>query len=105
MSRGEIANPILVAGQIIHLHREADGELRELALRPADFLHVFVELPIEHAPVIEIIARHRRVIGETNFGETQLHGAAGVIHRLAAGVAAERRVHVIIRRQLHGGEC
>jgi hypothetical protein len=35
MPRREVANPILLPGQIIHFHREADGELRELALRPA----------------------------------------------------------------------
>jgi hypothetical protein len=79
--------------------------LRESALRQPNLLHVFVELTIKHAPVIEIVTRHRRVIRETDFGETEGHCATRIIHRLAAGVAAQRRVHVIIRRQLHGGEC
>ena len=105
MPRGEIADPILVAGQIINFEAKADGELWELALRPADFFNVFVELAIEHAPVIEIITLHRRVIRETDFGEPEFHTTTRIIHRLAAGVAAKRRVHVIIRRQLHGGEC
>jgi hypothetical protein len=30
---------------------------------------------------------------------------AGVIHRFAAGVFTERRVHVVIGRRLHRGEC
>ena len=44
MPRGESANPVLVTGQIIHLQREADGELRKILLRLADFGDVFIEL-------------------------------------------------------------
>jgi hypothetical protein len=45
------------------------------------------------------------MIRETSVSEAEFHGAAGVIHGFPAGVAAKRRVHVIIRGQFHEVEC
>ena len=102
MTSGILKTGILVAGQVIHLQREADGQLRKLFLRAADFGDVFVQLRKIHAPVVEIILTHRRVVGESDFRQAERDGAARVIHRLAGRVAAERRVHMIIGGQLHG---
>ena len=102
MPRGQLADPILVAGQIIHFQREADGELRKGFLRPPDFGDVFIKLPVEHPPAVEILLRHRRMVGKADLRQTQRDGLAGIIHRLARRVAAERRVHVQIGRQRHG---
>ncbi len=105
LPRGEIANPVLVARQVIHFERKADGEPRELALRAAHFLDVFIKLMVQHAPVVEVVAAHGRMIGEADFGEAKRKCVSGVIHRFAAGVSTERRVHVVIGRRLHRGEC
>jgi len=72
-------------------------------LRPPDFGDVFVQLIGTHPPVVKIIARHRRMIGEADFRQAKFDGAAGIIHRLAGRMAAERRVHVQIGGQRHGG--
>jgi len=101
MARGEVADPVLVAGQIIHFQRQADGELRKFLLGQPDLGDVFIELASEHPPVVEIIALHGRMIGEPNFRQAEFHGAAGIFHRFACRVTTERRVHVIIGRQRH----
>ena len=101
MTCGEFADPLFVAGQVIDFEGEFDGELGELALGVADFADVFVELIGAHAPIVEVVARHRGVVGESDLGEAEFDGARGILCRLARGVAAERRVHVIIWRQSH----
>ena len=62
MPRGEFANPLHAVGQEIHFEGEADGELRMIAPRLADFGDVFVELVIAHAPVVESVLAHGRVV-------------------------------------------
>ena len=105
MPRGEFADPILVTGQIIHFEREADGQLRKILLRLADLGDVFVELVGVHPPVVEIVLRHRRMVGEADFRQADGQRARGVFARLAGRVPAKRRVHVIIGGPLHGVEC
>ena len=102
MARGEVANPFLLAGQVVHFETEADDETGMVALRAAHARHVVVELIGAHPPVVEIIAPHGRMIGEADFLQSQGDGVRGVLGRLAHRVAAERRVHVVISRQRHG---
>ena len=101
MARGEVPNPVFAAGQIIHFEREADGQLREILLRLADFPDVFVQLIGAHPPIVEIVARHRRVVGKANFIESKFKRAFCIFARLTGCVAAERRVHVVIGGQRH----
>jgi len=58
-ARGEFADPILVAGQVIHFEREPDGELRKRLLREPDLGNVFIELRKIHPPVVKAVAPHR----------------------------------------------
>ena len=102
MPRGEFANPILVAGQIIHFQREPDGQLREIPLRLADFVDVFVQPIRIHPPV-------RRNYPAASANGRKSRFPSGRWRRRALRIpparprrmAAERRVHVIIRRQRH----
>ena len=102
MPRGQVTNPVLVAGQIIHFERKPDGELRKIPLRLADFFDVFIQLRGIHPPVVKIVARHWRMVGEADLGQSEGNGVFCVFGRLAGGMAAERRVHVVIWRQRHG---
>ena len=102
LARGQLANPLFLAGQVIHFQPETDDERGVFALRAADFFHVLIKLIGAHPPVVEIITTHRRVIGETDLGESERDGLRGIIRRLADRMAAKRRVHVIISRQRHG---
>ena len=91
MPRGQFANPFFVAGQIIHLERQADGELWKFLLRPADFGDVFIELVGAHPPVVEVVLPHRRMVGEADFRQTDFHRPGGRIppaRRRRAGRAA-----------------
>ena len=101
MPRGELANPVALSGKKIHFQSHPDRELRKGFLCQPHFGDVFTELPVEHPPVVEIVARQRRVVGETNFRQTELDGVARVIHRFARRVPAEGRVHMVIGWQLH----
>ena len=101
MPRRQVANPVFVAGQIIHFEREADGQLRKILLHLADFGDVFIEFVGVHPPVVEIILWHRRMIREADFLESKCQRAPDIFLRLAARVAAEWRVHVIIGGQMH----
>ena len=101
MPRGEVADPVFLAGQIVHLQREADGELRVAFLREPDLGHVFIELGIAHPPVIEVVAGHGRMVGEADFRKAGGVRDARIIHGLANRMAAERRVHVQVGGKLH----
>src|SRR5688572_16320813 len=72
-----------------------------IAARFPDAFDVAVELIEAHAPVVEVVAAHGGMIGEADFSEAQLHGARGILRRLAGGVPAERGVHVVIGREFH----
>ena len=98
MQRSELADPFLLAREVIHFERKTNGELREILLCFADFLHIFAELVEAHAPIVEIIPAHWGMVGEADFRETEFHGAFRVVHRFAGRVAAKRRVHVQIGR-------
>ena len=58
MARSEFANPVFLAGQIIHFEGEFDGELRMVAAGFADALDIVVELVEAHAPIVEVVAAH-----------------------------------------------
>ena len=64
---------------------------------------ILVELGGLHAPVVEVVARHRAVVGEADLLEAEPDGLRRQFRRLARGVAAKRRVRVIICRQRHAG--
>ena len=55
----------------------------------------------EPSQVVEIVARHRAVVGETDLFKPELGRAGGVFERFPHGVPAQRRVHVVISRQRH----
>lgn len=100
----EVANPIFVSRNEIDFERELDCELRELALGALHFLDVFVELAIGHAPIVEVIPRHRAVIAEADLLEADLERLCGIVYWLANCVMAQRRVHVIIGQKRHRAE-
>ncbi len=102
MPRRQLANPVLVAGQEIDLQRQPDDEGGEIPLGAPDLLDIFIQLIQAHAPVVEIVPLHRRMIGKADFIQAQLERARGVFHRLARGMPAKRRVHMIICWPTHG---
>ncbi len=102
MTRGQFANPFLLAWQIINLKREPNRKLWKLLPRVAHLLDVFIQLIETHTPVVKIIPPHRRVVRETDFRKAEFEGAPGVIHGFAGCVTAKRRVHVQVGRKSHG---
>jgi len=96
MPRGEFADPVLVAGQVIHFQREPDGELWKILLRLADLFDVFVQLNLIHPPIVKIVLPHRRMVGEADLVQSDGDSVFRILNRLAGRVAAERRVHMII---------
>ena len=96
MACGQVANPVLVTGQVIDLQRELDdqpGMVAPGALDPPDIL---VQLRRPHAPVVEIVEGHRIVIGEPDFLEAQPDGLCRQFGRLARGVATKWRVRMVV---------
>ena len=61
-----------------------------------------IQLAFEHSPVIKIIIRHWSVLGKADLSETKFGCLGGILGRLSLRMAAERGVHVIIRRLSHG---
>ena len=100
-ARCEILDPVLMAGDVIHLQPQTDGERRMIPPRLLDLRHIGIEVTQQHAPVIEIIARHRIMLRETNLREAELDRLGGQFRGRALRVAAQKRVHVIIRRRIH----
>ena len=100
MHRGEFADPGLMAGEVIHLESEADGQLGKFLLGNPDFGDVLIELREVHPPNVEIVLAHGGVVGETDLRKAKVNGVAGIFFRLVDGVVAERSMHVIIER--HG---
>jgi len=101
MTAGQVLDPGLEAGQVIDFQTEADVEIRVVLTR---FLHpgdVEVQLFRWHAPIVEVVLRHRRVVGETDFLKPDPAGRSGVFGGLAGGVPAEAGVGVVIGRQPH----
>ena len=98
MQRGEFADPFLLAGQIIPFERELDGEPGKILLRLTDFRDVFREADAVHAPEVEIVLAHGRMVGEANFREAHGDGARGVFGRLTRCVMSQRGVHVVVSR-------
>jgi hypothetical protein len=97
----EGANPIFVSWNKIDFERELDGKFRKLLSGVLDLGDVFLGIGEVHVPIIEIIADHRIVFAEPDFLEAGFDGMRGVFDRLAHGMPAERRVHVIISRKTH----
>ena len=98
MPRGQIADPWLVTGQIIHFQRQLNRQAGMILLGFAHFFDIFIQLILTHVPIVVIVANHRVMIRETDFLEAKLHRLRGVVRRLTDGVPAKRRVHVIVRR-------
>ena len=104
--QGEPQSSYWLASQIMEmkLWRASEADVRD-ALSKDIAAHgeasLFAKVAEGHAPVVEIIALHRRVIGESDLRQAKRHGVGRVFRRLAHRMVAERRVHVIIRRQLH----
>src|ERR1043166_1323443 len=90
-----------MAWEIINLQREANRQLGEFPLRLAHFFHILIELIQAHPPVVEIIPRHRRMIGEADLAQPGLECARGQLPRLARRVPAKRRMHVIVSGPSH----
>ena len=103
MARGQVANPVFVAGEVIHLQGELDDEVGMVAAGLLDAGDILVEVGGLHAPVIKVIPRHGAVVGEADFLEAEPDGLRRQFGRLARGVAAQGRVHVVICRQRHAG--
>ena len=102
MARGQFANPVFVTGQVINFEGKLDGEPGMIAPGLADLFHVFIQLIKAHPPIIKVIPAHGRVIREADLPEAELRRARGILRRLAHGVSAERRVHVIVSGPAHG---
>ena len=48
--------------------------MRKIFLREPDLGDVFIKLIVSHPPVVEIIARHWRVVGKTDFSQAKFDG-------------------------------
>jgi hypothetical protein len=103
MASGEFADPIFVVGQVIDFETEFDGEGGVVALGLVDALDVAIKLVEAHAPVVEAVLTHGRMVGEADLGQADLQGVGGVEGGFARGVAAEGGVHVIIGWPGHEG--
>src|SRR5436305_4637934 len=90
-----------MSGKVIDFERELDFKLRKSVPCEFDLFDVRGQFRYLHAPVVEVVARHRTVVGKAYFFETKLSRARSQIDRLADCMAAERRVHVIVGRQSH----
>ena len=99
----ELLDPRFVAGEVVAFEAELDVELGESGTR---FLHRFDiarQLADEHPPVVKGLG-HRVVVGKAQLAEAALGGDAREVHRPAIGVAAERRVSVVVGEAgKHGG--
>ena len=101
MARRQFANPVLVTGEVIHFQGQLDDEPGVIAPRLFYFLHVFIHIARQHAPIVKIVAWHGAVFGKPDFPQTQFGRLRGILGRLSHGMAAERRVHVVIGGQRH----
>src|SRR2546425_13067511 len=101
MTSRQVANPDFVAGNVIDFESQLDGKTGMIGSGLADLLRIFVHVAKRHAPVIEVIARHRRVLGKADLGNAEFNRPRGVFSRLARRVVAQRGVHVVVRGQGH----
>ena len=62
---------------------------------------ILVEVGGPHAPIVEVIPRHRGVVGEAELFQAEADGLRRQFSRLARGMAAEWGVRVIISGQRH----
>ena len=102
MPCGQVADPFLVAGDIIDFESKADCQPGDFMPGVENLIHVFIQLVQPHTPVVEVVLRHGGVIGEPDLGQSRSQSPPCVVHRFALCVAAERRVHVQVGRQTHG---
>jgi len=68
---------------------------------PAGLLHffyIFVEVRLQHVPIVPIITNHRIVLGKTDLSQANFQSLGGEFRRFAGGMPAKRRVHMIICR-------
>ena len=67
MFRSQLFDPILEAGDKIHFQGQLDDQLRMIAPGLLDLFDISVEVRLEQAPVIPVVARHGIVFGKANF--------------------------------------
>ncbi len=101
---GQVLDPVVEVGQVIDFEGQADGQVGMIAAGLFNGGDVSIEVGLGHPPIVEVIARHRGVVGEPDFGEADLAGVGGVIGGGTDGMPAERRVQVIVGRQRHARE-
>jgi len=98
MASGQFANPGFMARNEIDFHGQLNGEAGMIAASLLDLFNVFIEICLQHMPIIPIIPEHRIVFGKPDFGEAKLQRASSEFSGLSGGMPAQRSVHVIIRR-------
>ena len=95
---GEVPNPVFAAGQVIHLEAKLDDKVGMVVAGMLDTGDILVEFGGPHAPIVEVVLRHRGVVGEADLLQAEADGLRRQFGRLASRVTTERRVHVIIGR-------
>ena len=58
MTSRQVADPLLMAGEVVHLQRQSDPQVGSVPLRLPHRLDVFIQLIQPHSPVIEVVVRH-----------------------------------------------
>ena len=82
----------------IDFQSKANGQGGVIQSSLFHFGGVFGQFTGSHSPFIEIILAHGGMVAETNLRHTRFNSVRGILGRLAFGVAAEGRVHVVIGR-------
>ena len=101
MQVGHFTNPWFLPRHEIDLQSKANGQVGVIQSSLFHFAGVFGQFIGAHSPFIKIIFAHGGMVAETNLRHTRFNSARGILGRLAFGVAAEGRVHVVIGRQRH----
>ena len=88
--------PRVAAFHVIDLQSEPDRHLRVERAGFFDRFDVPGEVMARHSPVVEIVCKHRVVVGTPEFRQADGGGGSSVIGRPSLGVAAQRGVCVVI---------
>ena len=76
MALGQVADPILVAGHKVDFEALSDCDSGVFGGRLVDFFDVQIQVALVHPPIVKIVARHRRVLGEPNLGQANARTAS-----------------------------
>ena len=68
MSSGKITDPVFVIGEVVNFEGQPCRESWEVPLHSPDTLNVRIQLIEAHPPRIEVVAKHRGVVGKPNLG-------------------------------------